>query len=125
MFHIPAHRSGTAGQTAPHPGEWVDCPQCGGFPELDEDGRYYTCFFCGDRGFVSLDVAFEHFAAECAGRAADDLRVERIRAELGIPDGYGWRFDEESGEIVLIPPRRPHAAPPAAPSWDYGDDIPF
>lgn len=33
----------------------IDCPRdCGwpGAPELDEDGRPYTCFYCYNRGFV-------------------------------------------------------------------------
>jgi hypothetical protein len=30
----------------------VDCPRCGGMPDLDEDGRPYTCFFCCNTGSV-------------------------------------------------------------------------
>jgi len=35
------------------------CPQCGGNPDMDEDGRYFTCFFCCDTGFVSQEVVDE------------------------------------------------------------------
>lgn len=31
----------------------VECPQCDPCcPELDEDGRAYTCYLCGDTGYI-------------------------------------------------------------------------
>lgn len=30
----------------------VDCPRCGGHVDFDEDGRPYTCFTCGDTGYI-------------------------------------------------------------------------
>lgn len=32
------------------------CPRCGGQPDMDEEGHYYTCFFCHDTGTVPAEV---------------------------------------------------------------------
>jgi hypothetical protein len=36
----------------------VECPNCAGFPtEQDEDGRYYSCYTCGDTGWVEDTIS--------------------------------------------------------------------
>jgi hypothetical protein len=35
------------------------CPSCGGNPEMDEDGNYYTCFACCDTGAVAVEETYE------------------------------------------------------------------
>lgn len=42
-----------------NPNDYVDCPRCGGIPDVDEEGRSYTCFFCHDEGFVLASEAEE------------------------------------------------------------------
>lgn len=42
----------------------VDCPRCGGYPDLDEVGRAYACYFCFDEGKVTEDVVLAIEAAE-------------------------------------------------------------
>ena len=35
------------------PEDMVECPECDPCnPEQDSDGRYYTCFHCGDTGWI-------------------------------------------------------------------------
>lgn len=63
-FHTPAHRSGTAAQVFPRINALVDCPNCDSCnPEIDEDGRPYTCYCCFDTGSVPLDFQFERYVS--------------------------------------------------------------
>lgn len=32
--------------------KYVDCPKCGGNPEVDSEGCYYTCFYCCNERIV-------------------------------------------------------------------------
>lgn len=48
----------------------ADCPKCGGYPEYDEDGGRYTCYFCCDTGRVESEVAEAYYRVE------DDYREQ-------------------------------------------------
>ena len=61
MFHIPAHRSGSAAQFEPRNHIHV-CGQCGGHPDMDDEGKFYTCFHCCDTGLVPMEEGFEDYA---------------------------------------------------------------
>jgi hypothetical protein len=63
MFHIPAHKNVAhpAAQVAINVNAKVDCHRCGGYPDVDESGRPYTCYCCGDTGRVSLASAFQEY----------------------------------------------------------------
>lgn len=76
----------------------VECPNCDPCnPELDEDGRPYTCYRCCDTGRVTLASRIEEEAEKAAWLAANP------------------------------PAPRYVAPAPAAPVWmmSLDDDIPF
>lgn len=102
----------------------VVCPSCGGdgHTGMDEDGRYYTCYRCCETGMVTKASADAEEAEEA--RVMAELEAEAIarRKEYGVPDGWGYRLDEEEG-VILIPPRPAPGVKPVA--VDYDDDIPF
>lgn len=78
--------------------KWAECPQCDPCnPELDEDGRPYTCYFCCDTGRVLRSVL----------EAEERERAAYLREHPPLPT-YTAR-------------RQP--APAAA--WAGDDDIPF
>lgn len=54
------------------------CPQCGGFPDYDEEGKPYTCYFCCDAGIVEAEVAEAYY------RALDDQAHRFAPRRLGI-----------------------------------------
>jgi hypothetical protein len=54
------------------------CPQCGGFPDYDEEGKAYTCYFCCDAGVVEAAVA------DAYDRALADQAEKFAPKRLGI-----------------------------------------
>ena len=101
----------------------VECPSCGGngFDGFEEDtGCAFSCYRCGETGWVtkaSADAEEAERGVYVANKAAD---AAAKRKAYGVPDGYGYYIDEVDGEVVLIPPRT--AKPPVV---DCFDDIPF
>ncbi len=100
----------------------VDCPECGGNPEMDSEGRYYTCFFCCDTGGVSAEVAQAH------EREQVDFAERFAPRRMGIffrPMTDEYDFDEtapQAGSRLftrLLPYQRVQRAPV------FVDDIPF
>lgn len=112
------HRAGEIGELAHR--ALVQCPSCGGWPELDETGRPYTCFRCCDTGWITK-AAYEEEARHEAAYEAERAAAEAARRQaLGVPEGYGYYIDEYDGDVVLIPPRG------TTPVVGFGDDdIPF
>jgi hypothetical protein len=51
-------------QAAAHLSEWVDCPACGGSPDLDEAGKPYTCYVCWNTGEITRAHQIEREARE-------------------------------------------------------------
>jgi hypothetical protein len=110
------------------PAGMAECPHCdAGFNGVDESGRGYSCYACGESGWMPAASVAAHWrdVAWNAYVAAEKAIV--LRVELGIPEGYGYYYDDESGEMVLVPPRGARAlAPAAAPALaEEFDDIPF
>lgn len=101
--------------------KYVTCPRCGGSPDFDEDGRPYTCYFCCDTGSVTEEIATEEArGAAWAYYVSTEAAIIK-RAKLGIPPGWRWYFDQETGELVKVLPRGA-VATQAADAWE---DIPF
>jgi hypothetical protein len=102
--------------------EMVACTQCGGDGNTgqDEDGRYFTCYRCCETGSIPRAEA-EQEAREAAQAARDRAaQIAAERSRLGVPDGYGYCFDDYDGTLVLIAPRRAQA-----PQVVEFEDIPF
>jgi ribosomal protein S27AE len=56
----------------------IDCPRCGGSPDFDEHGFPYTCFSCGDTGYVWIEETY-------AGRKTRELNEayeEYVRSKV-------------------------------------------
>lgn len=98
----------------------VACPRCDGFQEADEDGRFFSCYFCFDELVVEEAVAVEERRRVAWAAHVRAENLIRRRVEMGIPAGWSYYYDEESGEVVVRPPRR--EAPVFSDVWD---DIPF
>jgi hypothetical protein len=101
----------------------ADCPMCDPCsPELDEEGRRYACYFCGDTGYVDAAVS------EAYWREREDTD-QRFLPRHHASCWHAMRYDEE-GE-----PCGPRAAPlfsglmpaqrRARPMPPADDDIPF
>jgi hypothetical protein len=61
------------------------CPRCGGNPDMDDEGKYYTCYFCFDRGYVADHVAkaFEQDEADhCEQFLPERLGAPRMFSRL-------------------------------------------
>lgn len=99
----------------------VVCPQCAGVPDCDESGRAYTCYLCCNTGMVRQDIAHAIERACAWSRYCATEAAIRKRAELGVPDGWGYYIDEYEGPVFVPPP----AAAPTAASKDEWEDIPF
>lgn len=94
-----------------------DCPKCDGIGFDYQDGEAYSCYFCGESGRVSDEIAAEYEAA-----MQDRYEYRPLRPQyIGI-------YDEHSGDVFfrrrsLLPatiiPRQP------VPALAYDDDIPF
>lgn len=109
-----------------------DCPKCGGYPELDEDGRAYTCYFCEDTGYVDAAVAEAYWRDR-----TDEVEYVRPTPVVGGKHLVA-RFDRVSGdawdeELPLLPAgliRQASIAARAAArelavTVDVDDDLPF
>lgn len=35
-----------------------DCPSCGGYSDTDESGLLYTCFCCGNEGYITIEETY-------------------------------------------------------------------
>src|SRR3954468_9296211 len=80
------------------------CPKCGGWPEEDGEGRFYTCFFCCDTGSVSMATL------EAYERDEADAREQFRPAFLGIfplaPSPDDWMMDEDDAAFKRAPGHR-------------------
>lgn len=68
------------------PSKWAECPKCDPCnPEMDEDGRPYTCFFCGDTGRVLRTVleAEQREQAEYEARVMNKYRPPAKQLHYG------------------------------------------
>jgi hypothetical protein len=104
--------------------EMVECDACGGmgYDGVEEDtGCAFSCYRCGESGWITKASADAEAAESAAYLAAKDAEVAAERKRLGVPDGYGYYIDEVEGDVVLIPPRVPYKAAPV----DYSEDLPF
>lgn len=109
----------------------AECPKCNPlYPELDEQGRPYTCFFCGDTGYVSEAVAQayyrdiqdwdERFAPRCLGVFLPGLyHHPDFDFDPDVTPSPGSRLFTR-----LIPEPRPQPVPALAGDM-FEDDIPF
>ena len=116
---------------------YCSCPKCGGYPDLDESGRAYTCYFCCDSGVVpqAVMVAWE--------RAERDEREQFRPARLGTfptqrSDFWEYASDDEIALECRPGNRLFTRLVPSAPAWvkcpelvartqddPCWDDIPF
>lgn len=105
----------------------VECPRCDGYGNdgFDEVGAPYACYYCGcsgwaDAGAVAAERRDEAWAFFVA---AERAIVERAR--LGVPDGWSYYYDEDVGELVMVPPRQKLYPAVAMPLHCVDNDIPF
>lgn len=111
----------------------ADCPKCDpSCPELDEDGRPYTCYFCCDTGRVSAAAAAAYWQD-----VTDAAEYKRLAPVMSNGKHVRWVYCEHTGEAdpidVPLFPRSVHGAFMAlhpiarpAPALIGGDDdIPF
>lgn len=104
----------------------ASCPQCGGFPDFDEEGKAYTCYFCCDTGTVDATVAAAYW------QDIEDFEHRFAPRHLGIfvhpmQNEYDWDDDRplHAGHRLftrLIPPA-PRTR--TAPARLADDDLPF
>lgn len=125
MFHIPAHLN-TVSPAAqfdvsdykPH---GVRCPRCGGNPDCDETGRPYTCFYCYDEGYVSLDVSFEEYLRDADMYAYSHAPL--VRGDRPLPRAVD---DDEPAIIARAARYAEQQSMGVDDLADLGfDDIPF
>jgi hypothetical protein len=127
MFHVPAHKSGSAGQVIPTVRVECECGWACGSPECDEGGAPYTCYRCCNSG--SFRVAPFTLLAVCADEVAEAARAEReaqLLQQLFIeqcgPDAdradYFTRTDEDGVWFI------PRSGAMRSSVW-MDDDIPF
>lgn len=106
----------------------VDCPRCGGCPEMDDEGCYYACYYCGDAGQILESVAL----------AEEQERIDMIEKfaprALGIfirpmTSEYDWH---EEDEIALFKPGHrlftrliPAEITKPSAAEAFFDDLPF
>ena len=74
------------------------CPQCGGNPETDEDGNYYTCFYCGDAGAIEVEETYE----ETISRKLNEAYSEYADDVCG-PVTHRFIFEDEVFEVRGFP----------------------
>lgn len=122
------------------------CPRCAGYPELDESGRPYTCYFCCDVGYVDAAVAR---AEELAESDVTEQFRPACKGAFAGPDSIDWEYasDEEIADTTARESKPGHrlftglydiersikaaaraacaAAYRAAPAAADFDDIPF
>lgn len=105
--------------------EMVECDSCGGmgYDGIEEDtGCPFSCYACGESGWIPKAAFEEAEAWRVAERARIEIDAVAMRKFYNVPDGYGYYIDEVDGDVVLIPPRVPFNK--SAPV-DYSDDLPF
>lgn len=94
------------------------CPMCDPCsPELDEEGRAYACYFCGDSGWVAPEVAAAYWQDR-----QDQAEYPRLRPQLVT------RYDRFSGEVWEVKRTLlPASLLPAPKPFDWGpvEDIPW
>jgi hypothetical protein len=100
----------------------VSCTACGGYTEFDDEGREYTCFRCCNTGFISRAAAELEEIVRESEHALYVAETAARRKALGVPDGYGYYFDEYEGDIVLVPPPSERIA---LPLHCVDSDLPF
>lgn len=101
------------------------CTKCGGDGNTgqDEEGRYYTCYRCCETGWITQASADEELLGQAQYEAEQAAKVAAERKELGVPDGWGYYYDEWSGEMVFTPPRG--AKPEPCLAYLSDEEIPF
>jgi hypothetical protein len=100
----------------------ADCPKCDPCnPELDEDGRPYTCYFCCDTGRVDTASAAAYWQD-----LTDSTEYVQLRPVVNGKH-IAHRCDEYDSWTVELP-LLPRAVFPKAPAFAYSDgsdDIAF
>lgn len=100
------------------------CPQCGGVPEYDSDGRPFTCYYCCDTGCVPAEVAAQWARDEADAREYAPLRrVVNGKHILQCCDEYD-AWDVLQSLLPLEHIQLEQEAPRVA-AVDCDDDIPF
>ena len=97
--------------------ECFNCNPCS--PDLDEDGRAYSCYCCGDTGWVPQAVA----DAEARDKT-DRYEYRRLRPQLVT------RYDNEADmawevKRSLLPQSVLPKIPAPVHYWPIDDDLPF
>lgn len=105
------------------------CPRCGGYPDTDEYGRTYTCYFCCDTGRVPQAVLDAYDQDET------DRMQQFLPTRLGICESIPQYQEWDDGDYEQEPlkpghrlfsrliPVYPRSAPRVVDLMD--DDIPF
>lgn len=103
------------------------CPQCGGFPEFDEDGLPYTCYFCCDTGRVEQSVADAYMQAVTDDREQFRPRVLGVYLRpMASEYDYGDEQEPAPGSRMFTRLVRAQPAARVTPAVDlYADEIPF
>jgi hypothetical protein len=96
---------------------YFDCPACGGlgFDGLDEDGRAYTCYACGETGRMTEEV----YKGYMFGVNEDPEYYKLKPLFYTSCDEYGDCYDLKRKIFYWARPERP-----ARVSYDF-DDVPF
>lgn len=69
----------------------AECPKCDrAYPELDEEGRAYSCFFCGDTGRVPSAVARAYWQ----GLQDEEERFAPSRLGIFVRPRPMWHEDD-------------------------------
>lgn len=98
--------------------ECFNCNPC--CPELDEDGRAYSCYCCGDTGWVPQAAADEYWQAR-----VDAIEYRKLRPQMVM------RYDNEADMAWEVKrPLLPASLLPAPAPITWGaeanfDDIPW
>lgn len=100
----------------------VECPQCGGYGHTgieEETGCPFSCYLCGESGWVDAAVADSIRREEELYRdRANSLAANVIRCRYD-PEGYDGCYADHSALFTrLVPGSRPPSV------WPM-DDIPF
>ena len=73
------------------------CPSCGGNPEMDEDGNYYTCFACCDTGAVAVEETYEETISRELNEAFEEYAIEGRSAVT-----HRFIFENEVFEVCRV-----------------------
>lgn len=95
---------------------------------MDDEGRFYDCYFCGNEGVVPEAVASEHYSSEAWARYVKaEAEIERwVKLNARRSDEDVWRLDDEREDRILAARTYDFvaAAPTVINHFDF-DDIPF